>query len=249
MLDMVHIAKVQKIKDEVIMHFDAGDWMLLRTYLGDSGSIISSHPRLLRSLAFGDDDYPSCVAEVVSSIIAAEPQAIKLIESMLDKTIPESLLADNSMQFMPLAISRTSIDIDTSLVSAMMPFSASFRDVRDTMREACELCGLNLRAADDVWENPVLIQDIFDLITKACIVIVDFTGKNPNVMYETGIAHALGKEVIPITQNLDDVPFDLKHYRVLDYKNNAEGRAQLCMKLQDRMHTILDQHSWGPGSF
>lgn len=60
--------------------------------------------------------------------------------------------------------------------------------------------------------------------------MVDFTGKNPNVTYETRIAHTLGKHVIPITQSLADladVPFDMRHHRALAYLPNAEGFAAL----------------------
>jgi hypothetical protein len=74
---------------------------------------------------------------------------------------------------------------------------------------------------DDIWEESVVIQDIFNLIFRAHVVIVDFTGKNANVMYETGIAHTLGKHVIPISQSLDDVPFDMSHHRVLKYLPNS----------------------------
>ncbi len=37
------------------------------------------------------------------------------------------------------------------------------------------------------------------------------TGRNPNVFYEVGYAHALGKIVLLLTQNAEDIPFDLKH--------------------------------------
>lgn len=62
---------------------------------------------------------------------------------------------------------------------------------------------------------------------RARVVVVDFTGKNPNVMYETGIAHTLGKHVVPISQSIEDVPFDMAHHRVLTYLANGEGLAEL----------------------
>ena len=65
--------------------------------------------------------------------------------------------------------------------------------------------------------------DVFTLLYQADIVIDDFSGSNPNVMYETGIAHTLGKIVIPIVQNIGaDVPFDMRHHRVLEYLSNQE---------------------------
>ncbi|MBK9356824.1 MAG: hypothetical protein IPN08_05460 [Bacteroidales bacterium] len=75
---------------------------------------------------------------------------------------------------------------------------------------------LECRKANDIWENSTFIQDIFELIFTSKIVVGDFSGKNPNVFYEIGIAHTLGKTVIPITQSINDVPADLRH-RVLKY--------------------------------
>ena len=75
------------------------------------------------------------------------------------------------------------------------------------------------------------------------MVIVDFTGKNPNVMYETGIAHTLGKTVIPITQSLDDIPSDLGHHRALKYYPNEEGLRNLSNELYKRLNVIYQQNT------
>jgi hypothetical protein len=66
-------------------------------------------------------------------------------------------------------------------------------------------------------------------------VVVDFTGRNPNVMYETGIAHTLGKHVVPISQSVGDVPFDMSHHRVLKYLPNKEGFEVLRNKLRSKL--------------
>jgi len=49
------------------------------------------------------------------------------------------------------------------------------------------------------------------------------TGRNPNVFYEVGYAHALGKTVILLTRNTDDIPFDLKHYPHIIYGGSIAG--------------------------
>ena len=61
-------------------------------------------------------------------------------------------------------------------------------------------------------------------------MIADCTGRNPNVFYEIGIAHTLGRDVILITQNEADVPFDLRHLRYVQYLNNGEGREVLAQR-------------------
>jgi hypothetical protein len=90
-----------------------------------------------------------------------------------------------------------------------------------------------------MWDESTIIQEIFNLIFRASVVVVDFSQKNPNVMYETGIAHTLGKHVVPITQSIDDVPFDIRHHRVLRYFANNEGLA----KLSDDLFKKLSQYS------
>jgi len=61
-----------------------------------------------------------------------------------------------------------------------------------------------------------------------------------NVFYEAGIAHALGRDVILITQSDADIPFDLRHLRYAKYLNNAEGRADLARRLRDRIQTLVN---------
>ena len=63
------------------------------------------------------------------------------------------------------------------------------------------------------------------------------SGRNPNVFYETGYAHALGKKVILLTQNIDDVPFDMKHYPHIIYK--SDSIASLKDELQRRVDWII----------
>jgi hypothetical protein len=81
------------------------------------------------------------------------------------------------------------------------------------------------------------------LVFRAGAVVVDFTGKNPNVMYETGIAHTLGKIVVPVTQSLDDVPFDMKHHRVQKYLPNTQGLEELRTKLTTKLTQLDLVHS------
>lgn len=77
MIDKALIAKIDSIKDRVVQLFDAGDWILLENYLDGAGSIISEHPRLLRSLNFGDEDYPACVAEVLGKKMRPSGESIR----------------------------------------------------------------------------------------------------------------------------------------------------------------------------
>lgn len=129
--------------------------------------------------------------------------------------------------------------IEPTLASAMMPFDAAFAAVYQSIQQAAAGAGLRCRRADDLWENAAIIQDVVALIDRSRAVVCDCTGRNPNVFYEAGIAHTLGREVILITQSEHDIPFDLRHLRYVKYLNNAEGRQALATALQQRMQTIL----------
>ena len=125
--------------------------------------------------------------------------------------------------------------IDPNLVSVMMPFDNKFDLTYRKIREVATNIGMECRRADDIWENATVIQDVISLIDRSSIVVCDCTGKNANVFYEAGIAHAFGREVVLITQSADDVPFDLRHHRYIHYLGNAEGVQRLGEVLAPRL--------------
>jgi hypothetical protein len=127
---------------------------------------------------------------------------------------------------------------DSRLVSVMMPFSPTFNNVFSAIEQAALTAGMTCERADNIWEADEVIQDIFSLIYRSSIVVCDFTGQNANVFYEAGIAHTLGRSVVPISQSEHDVPFDLKHHRYLQYLNNGEGLATLVTRLTPRLKTL-----------
>lgn len=128
--------------------------------------------------------------------------------------------------------------VNPSLISLMMPFSGSFNQVHQSIKAAVEADGYTCRRADDFWMHAHIMHDVIELICTSKVVICDLSGKNPNVFYEAGIAHSLGKEVILITQSMEDVPFDLRSLRCITYLNNNEGCAQLASDVAARLRTI-----------
>lgn len=128
---------------------------------------------------------------------------------------------------------------DPSRIAVMMPFGAHFNPVWNTLKATANEGGWTCRRADDIWEDNVVINDVVALIARSKVVICDLTGRNANVFYETGIAHAFGREVILITQSEQDVPFDLAHYRYVKYLGNVEGLTQLKAILLPRLRDLM----------
>ncbi|HEX7312801.1 MAG TPA: hypothetical protein VF297_02715 [Pyrinomonadaceae bacterium] len=103
-------------------------------------------------------------------------------------------------------------------VFVLMPFTDELKPVytNHIVSVANEL-ELSVARADDFFTHTSIISDIWTAICKADVIIADCTGRNPNVFYEIGIAHAIGKALILITQNSEDVPSDMRHIRYIKY--------------------------------
>lgn len=79
---------------------------------------------------------------------------------------------------------------------------------------------------------------IYNQISKSDIIIADMTNRNANVFYEVGYAHGIGKNVILLTKNPEDIPFDFKHFPHIIY----DGQIKLLSEqLKRKLQWFLDQ--------
>ncbi len=101
----------------------------------------------------------------------------------------------------------------------MMPFGAPLGQYYSAIYEpAVKKAGLRpVRADDDLFATGKIIDQVWQGISQAKVLIAELTTRNPNVFYELGLAHALEKPVVLVSSNTDDVPFDLQHIRVIYY--------------------------------
>jgi hypothetical protein len=107
--------------------------------------------------------------------------------------------------------------LDTCFV--MMPFVGDWFDryYKELFVPAIKEAGMEALRADELFSTGTVIEQIWEQIGKAKILLADLTGKNANVFYELGLAHAAHKPVVFTSGNLEDVPFDLRHLRVIIY--------------------------------
>lgn len=241
--------RVIALRDQVVANFDAGNWEEVGLLTGTIAKI-TSHPRLLRSLSWRDTDYPGHALTMLRQIVQRDPdRLLPLIENYVNEKFPgESTYisakpSERRITFAPHVFAVPEGQVESDLVAVMMPFATEFDAVYETIKESARVCGLRCLRADDIWEDTTIVQDIFNLIFRARIIVVDFTGRNSNVMYETGIAHTLGKHVVPISQNLEHTPFDMQHHRVRKYLPNQQGLAQLSAALVRRLGQLTGNAS------
>ena len=103
-----------------------------------------------------------------------------------------------------------------------------------------ESVGYEVYRADDIESQQNILKDIIERISGSDLIIADLTGGNPNVFYELGLAHAMRKPVILATQSIEEVPFDLKSYRLLEYSTHFVEIEKSRLKLIDYAKGFLE---------
>lgn len=234
-------------KDEVVKNFDESNWKELGA-LTNMIDEVEKHDRLLRSLSWRDPDYEGHVLTFLRKMIGPNDENLHIVQNYLEKvcgSVGENISSvsheGRKIVFTPNIFSVPNESVDPKLISVMMPFQKEFLQVYETIKQASISVGFTCMRVDDIWDHSTVIQDIFSLIFRSYIVVCDFTGKNPNVFYEAGIAHTLGKYVVPITQSEQDIPFDLQHHRYAKYLNNNEGLTNLNQELKIRFTTLAQK--------
>jgi hypothetical protein len=155
----------------------------------------------------------------------------------LERQIPGTKWID-----LPVETLLTTGMADTSpkpFVFVLMPFAEAFQDVYEVgIKPACSEAGAYCERVDEqIFQKETILTRIYNQIAKADIIVADMTGRNPNVFYEVGYAHALGKQVVLLTQNSDDIPFDLKHYSHIVYSGKI---VLLKEELTKRVRWIVE---------
>jgi TIR domain len=217
---------------------------------------------LLATLTWVDftNDYDSALTLLIWGITGERPPAAKGVQpgalsTPLDTESVESIRREvhaSVTQFKSHPAAETPDDAPRAPDSAgkkqcfvVMPFGNPDLQVvyEDFVKPTIvERCGLLCERGDDVFGSNGIMDDILKSIDAAHVVLADLTGKNANVFYEVGICHALGKPVLLLAQSMEDVPFDLRHRRVLLYEYSPRGCKRLEQVLPDNMQALMTDH-------
>ena len=133
----------------------------------------------------------------------------------------------------------------------IMPFAQAFSGIyTDVIRPLVKDLGLIITRGDEFNSvNGSIVEEVWSALNNCQFVIAEITGGNDNVFYELGIAHTLNKPAILITQATkpENVPFDIRHLRYIQYENTVSGGAKLRDDLKVNITRLLsDLHEgWG----
>jgi len=120
----------------------------------------------------------------------------------------------------------------------VMPFTSELSFVHRVIRDVVESYGIECERADEIYLSRPVMDDVKTRIAAADVVIVDFTGRNPNVYYEAGLAEAFKKDWIVLAQSSDDMTFDVRHIRSIRYSNSMGADLQLREDLHQALRSL-----------
>ena len=131
--------------------------------------------------------------------------------------------------------------VDEGLVFVFSPFEEPFDTIYvDHIRTTIETVDdMRCLRADNIYDNKPIMEDVWRCTNEARIILAELTNRNPNVFYETGITHTIGKEVILLTQSMNDVPFDLQHLRCIVYEYTPRGMENFEQQLKNTVRNVL----------
>lgn len=165
-----------------------------------------------------------------SNHILFDPSAGK--EMIIRNKLPDFSFFDN------MGINLHNVKIDEKMAMCLMPFNRRYNKTKFIISEACSIAGYNFRRSDDelLKDNTDLRKTIVRMILEAQVVIAVLDGRNPNVFYEIGIAHSMGKLVLMLV-NLSREEnqwqeVDLLSNRLVTYHNPNELKEKLVKTLK-----------------
>src|SRR3954453_12591061 len=127
----------------------------------------------------------------------------------------------------------------SSYCFVMMPFDSKFKNEWDlVLRPAIEAAQLvPYRGDDEQLGTNFIMNDVTDAIYQARVIVAFLADRNPNVMYELGLAHSAKKPVVVVARKEDEIPFDLKHIRYITYDigDLATARQRLTERILSTM--------------
>ena len=163
----------------------------------------------------------------------------KLLLEFPEKDLSINRKIPNYSFFENFGIDMCNIHINDKTAFCLMPFHKKFDKVYATIKTACHQVGYTCFRSDEPFNPGNVLRQILQMITSTEIIIAVLDGKNPNVVYEIGIAHSLGKTVILVgnAKNPDDISFDLKSERLLLYNAPNDLQNKLTKSLQ-QLHYV-----------
>ncbi len=138
-------------------------------------------------------------------------------ETVAARTFTKTTLAEDA----PSLLTSTS-----NLCFVVMPAQAEFEAVYESLiSPVCKKFGLGLLRIHESLARG-LTESVRTLIQHARLCVADLSNPNPDILYEVGIAHALGKPIVLITRQISEIPSNLASIRYIVYDPDSPEKAR-----------------------
>lgn len=138
-----------------------------------------------------------------------------------------------------VSFSNFSITTGRPRAFVVMKFSEPYNTFyEEVIQRQAQAAGYDVLRIDEKAGPGIIFQDIQREIQQAELVIAEITPANPNVFYELGYAHALGKPTILLAQRETQLPFDISSFRVVFYNDTIGGKAEVERNLRKHLDAI-----------
>ena len=159
----------------------------------------------------------------------------------LDSVLERLYIVWNSLYLAPPIKSNSDLDDGKSTTGAgkvfvLMSFdksNPSLEDSYEAIKDACLKFGLHAFRSDNIPEQGLITEQVLSSIKSCEHLIADLTGERPNVYYEIGFAHALGKHPILYRKQGTPLHFDLYVHKAPEYTNATDLRRQLIARFEN----------------
>ena len=139
-----------------------------------------------------------------------------------------------------VAVRHVRVKTQERICFVVMQFTEEYNSLfTEVIRPTCEEYDYKVVRADEFYTSGLIIDDITRSIRECAVVIADVTPNNPNVFYEVGFAHGIGKPTILLSdRKRDKLPFDVSGFRTLFYDNTIGGKTVVEDRLRKHLEAI-----------
>ena len=203
----------------------------------------------IRELQFRDPFYVKLSRTLLDTVLSDKSMSIddalmSAVDALVSREYQRVETLNRRVRISPL-FGDPPLESNPSLCFVIAPFSSGRTQIyTDYIKPIVERHDMACVRADDIRTNRGIVENIWRSICEARFLIADLTSANPNVFYELGIAHTVGKEVIlieerPIDSDPPKRPFDTMGINAIIYDNSAPGGHYLREELDKRIAALL----------
>ena len=132
------------------------------------------------------------------------------------------------------------VEIERGTGFVLLPHTDQFRGIFEyAIKPAMEASGILVKKAEDIYQPGSILAQVWERIRKAEVIVADLSGKNANVIYELGLCYSIQRCPILLVRDPAELPFNLRNLRYIEYKDSAEGTADLKRRLTATIEEFL----------